>query len=508
MLWPYAIIDTILPGIDSITGENSFISDSYFSNFKTGNITNVEVSRSPVEALITKDDQFVFTRCFLGNTIEILKIPNGEVVKSLVIPNPKHFVFNNDSTKLYIASFTDYMFPPDPPADDCGMIGVPASGFTFLTMIDIISQEIFRIDTISMNSITKILLPSNDSVVYLIGNNVVEYNLNTKLISRQWDLAQQIRRCKIDNKSKQIFLTTISSSESDSLNVIHIETGNISTIPYYNNGEETYANFIGLDTASNRIFIQGKANPPEVLVYNTLSLSQITTIYDANLYFDCFSICPNIGSIFIGGPYPEYNIVELDYYTLDKKNDLPSPQTNKLKSLIYNDVLKRLYSFKLGGYENSIDFIYPPQKLDVIEYDINSDETFYYETTDSTYGCSYPRTIAITNNGDYVIATNSPENTVSIIKLSPESENEVKINKSIYIYPNPTSSTTKIKLNKVFDSDYMIELYDIYGKILMQQPKSKSEIIFTIDLTRYPKGQYFINIMSSEQSGIFKILKI
>lgn len=513
--WPQFGIETLSPDLkstinyNSITPEKSSTYNLHNKNWGNGNITNVGVARSPREVLITKDDQFAFIRCFLGNTIEILKIPNGEIVKSLKIPTPKHFVFNNDSTRLYIASFTDYMYPPDPPADDCGIIGVPSSGFTFLTFLDISSQEISRIDTISMNSITKILKPANDSIIYIVGNhvNIVEYNLNKRLVSREWVLAKKIRRCKIDNKSNRIFLTLTGSIESDSLNIIDIESGDIYTIPYYNNGEDAKARFIGLDTTSNRVFIQGKLNPSEILVFSTITLTQISTIYNVSFFEDCFIACPNLGSIFIGGDYP-ISTVELDYFTLEEKNNLPSPETDRWKTTIYNNELNRLYSFKYGGLENSINLINPHQKLDVIEYDINTGETFCYETTDSTYGCSYPRTIAVTNNGDYVIATNSPENTVSIIKLSPENVNTIVKNESIDIYPNPTSSSININLNKEFDSGFIIELYNIYGNILMQQSKSKSGNKFIIDLSKYPKGQYFIHIKSNEQSGIFKILKI
>lgn len=510
--WPQFEFDTISSDINTINidariPEKSSTYDLHCKNWGTGNITNIQVSRNPEEVLINKDDQYAYIRCFLSNTIEILKIPSGEILNSLKIPTPNHFLFNNDTTQLFVASFTDYMIPPDPPSDDCAIIGVPASGITFLTMIDISSQEISRIDTISINSITKILLPSNDSVVYLVGSNVVEYNLNKKLISRHWDLTQQIRRCKIDNKNKQIFITTISSVESDSLNVIDIETGDINRIPYYNNGEEAFARLIGLDTTSNRIFIQGKLNPSEILVFNTITLTQISTIYNVTLFEDCFIACPSLGSIFIGGDSPN-STVELDYFTLYKKNDLPSPETDRWKTIVYNDVMNRLYSFKYGGLENSINLINPHQKLDVIEYNINSGETFLYETTDSTYGCSYPRTLAITRNGNYVISTNSPENTVSIIELSPESDSEVEINKSIDIYPNPALTFIKIKLNKEFDSDYLIELYNIYGNLQMQQSKSKSESNFTIDLTKFPIGQYFIHFKSIAQSRTFKIIKM
>ncbi len=335
----------------------------------------------------------------------------------------------------------------------------------------------------------------------------MEYNLNKRHISRQWGISQQIRRSKIDNKNNQIFLTTINSVVRDSLNVLDIETGILNKLPYYINEDDGFAGFIGLDTVSNRVFIQGKLNPSEVLVYNTATLTQIGTIYNVSLFEDCFVVCPDLGSIFIGGD-PPANAVELDYYSLEKKNDLPFPETSRWKNIVYNDVLKRLYSFKLGGYESSLHYIYPPEKLDLIEYDISTGETFHYETTDSIYSCSYTRTLATTKKGKYVLATNSPENTISIVEISPENVNTVVKSESIDIYPNPTSSSININLNKEFDSDFIVELYNIYGSLLMQQSRFQFENNFTIDLTKFPKGQYFIHFTSIAKSGTFKIIKI
>lgn len=472
-----------------------------------GNVRNILVSRNPEQLIITEDDQYAFIRCRLSNTIEVLKIPSGEIIKSFKIPHPSHFVLNKNETQLFVTSFTDYMIPPDPPSEDCGIIGVPGSGFSFLTIIDIKLLEIIRKDTISMGFIKKILQPANDSLLYLVGKNVVEYNLKNRIISRQWELSQQIRRTEIDNKTKQIFITTtVSSTESDSLNVIDLVSGDIKMIPYYTDGQESYASFIGLDTSSNRIFIQGRINPPEVLVYNTISLTQLGIIYNASLFEDCFLACPDLGSIFFGGDWP-YNTIEVDYNTLIQKNELPSPATDHWKTVVYNKVLQRLYSFKYGGLENSI-FLFPPNKLDVIEFDINTGKTFLFETTDSTYKCSYSRTLAITKDGAIILSTNSPENTVSIIELSQASTNESNINNSIQIYPNPTISKINIAFTKELGSDVMIELYNIYGALLMQVQKSKSEMSFSVDLTKYPKGHYIVRIISGNQSLAKKIIKI
>ncbi len=70
--WPQFGIDTLSPDFKTTVNYN-LISPEKSSTYNlhnkyrgNGNITNVGVSRSPVEVLITKDDQFAFIRCFLG----------------------------------------------------------------------------------------------------------------------------------------------------------------------------------------------------------------------------------------------------------------------------------------------------------------------------------------------------------------------------------------------------------------------------------------------------------
>lgn len=472
------------------------------------NVRNIPVSRNPEQVILTKDDQFAYIRCFLSNTIEILKIPTGEIVDSLSIPSPQYISLSNDGTKLFIASFTDYMFPPDPPVDDCGLIEVPGSGKSFVTTVDIFTHEIINIDTITILFIRKILQPLNDSIIYLVGDDIVESNLFNSLISRRWIATQQIRNCEIDNKNQRIFLTTVSSSEIDSLNVIELKNGSILSVPYYTNSETDAADYIGIDTLSNRIFIQGKIQPYlEVIVFDAISLNQLNPIYNASLIEHCFLVCPSLGSIFIGGGFP-YNTIELDYFTLNRKNELPSPHTKHWKTIIYNDVNNRLYSFQYGATENSLALINPPQNLDIMEYDIKTGETIKYETTEFKYGCSSLRTLVMTKNGNHLIATNSPDNSVSILDLFHESIEE-SIGANLFeIYPNPTTAIIQISLKNELDSDFNIEIYNIFGELLQHFTKTKSETYFTIDLTNFAKGQYYIHINSSNQSYFRKAIKI
>jgi len=181
-------------------------------NYKSDNVRNIQVSRNPQQVLITKDDQYAYIRCFLSNTIEVIKISAWKIVKSFTVPSPHFCSLSNDGTKLFIASFTDSLFPPDPPEDDCSQFLIPLSGLSLLTIIDIASQEISKPDTIKTSFIRKILNSSNDSLIYFVGEEVVEYNLTSSTIFRRWQSSNYIFQSEIDNKNHKIFLTTIDST--------------------------------------------------------------------------------------------------------------------------------------------------------------------------------------------------------------------------------------------------------------------------------------------------------
>lgn len=526
--WPQIELDTVSVEPKTVdakmqinASEHSLTSDTFsrskihdnqvsHGNSSVINIKNIQVHRNPEQVLITKNDQYACVRCFLSNTIEIIKISTAEILRSFFIPSPQYISISHDGTKLIVASLSSEPFPDDPPIDDCSIFCIGLNGKTLLTTIDLTSLEIFKTDTIKTLSIQRLLQSSTDSIIYLQGREVIEFDLANSAIIRSWPFAQQIWHSDIDNKNKRIFLTTINASGEFRLKVIDLLTGDtLSAIPYYSNGETAIATYIGMDTLSNRIFVQGKLQPlySEILVFDAISLNQLPPIDSANMMLDCFLLCPTLGSIFMGAGFPE-NTMEVDYLTLERKKILPLPSYSEWHTLLLNNDKTRIFSFQYGSSEDALSYINPSQFLDVSEYDIKTGTLSQYNVTDQKYGCSYTRTLAATKDGRYIVATNSPANTISILELSHVGITEITISNVFEVHPNPTSGVITISLKMQFDSDYNIEIYNILGVLLHKISKTKSETNFTIDITKYPKGQYFLRINSLNQSYLRKVVKV
>lgn len=490
---------------------SSMKSDTRYFQIDSGgiNLRNIQVHRSPQQVLITKDDQYACVRCFLSNTIEVIRISTGEIVRSFVIPSPHYFSLSHDGTKLIVASLTSEPFPDNPPMDDCSSFIIGLNGKSILTTIDIASLEIFKTDTINTQVISRLIQSLNDSIIYLQGKEVIEYNLASSSVIRRWPFTQQIWHSDIDNKNRRIFLTTIDSAHQMRLKAIDLSSGEILTAPpYYTTGEWAVATYLGIDTLSNRIFVQGKYQPyAEILVFDAISLNQLTPVDSAFMNLDCFLICPESGSIYTGAAYPN-NTIELDYQTLKRKSTLPLPIYTHWHTLLLNNDKTRIYSFQYGSSEDALSFINPPQYLDLTEYDIKTGNFSQYKLTDQKYGCSYTRTLAITQDGRYILATNSPENTVSIFELPQVGVSETPISNLLNCYPNPTTGLVTVSLNKASDSDYNVQIYNDLGVLLLQITKAKSETNFTIDISEYPTGQFFVHINSDNQSYIGKVTKV
>jgi hypothetical protein len=472
-------------------------------------LRNIQVHRNPEQVVITKDDKYAFIRCFLSNTVEIINISSGEIVKSISIPTPHHLILTNDGTKIIVASLTDKPFPANPPTDDCSQLLIGLDSTSILTTIDISKREVVKTDTIKTLCINRLLQSNADSTIYLQGKEVIEYNLRTSSIRRRWPFSQQIWSSIIDNKNKRIFLTTISSSGEQRLKAIDLLTGDtLSALPYYTNGEGAGATYIGMDTLSNRIFVQGKTQPySEILIFDAISLNQLPPVDSANMLLDSFLACPSLGSIFVGAGFPE-NIVELNYLTLERKRTLPLPLYSRWYTLLLNNEKSRIFSFQYGASEDMLSFINPPQYLDITEYDITTGSFSQYKVTDQKYGCSYIRTLAATKDGRYIIATNSPANTISILDLQYAGIDEINNTQVFEIHPNPSSGVVSVSLRKILNSDYSVELYNIMGLLLFKTFKDQSQKTFNVDLSNYVSGQYLLIIKSNDQSYICKLAKI
>ncbi|WOD43591.1 T9SS type A sorting domain-containing protein [Hwangdonia lutea] len=111
----------------------------------------------------------------------------------------------------------------------------------------------------------------------------------------------------------------------------------------------------------------------------------------------------------------------------------------------------------------------------------------------------------ITGKADIYFDFNSPiiTNTISTeIVNNTLNVSENKLVDSFKIYPNPTNDKiyTSTKLGINIEN---IKIYSVAGKLLFEKNKESKEI----DLKSFPKGMYFINIISDRGSVTKKIIK-
>ena len=82
-----------------------------------------------------------------------------------------------------------------------------------------------------------------------------------------------------------------------------------------------------------------------------------------------------------------------------------------------------------------------------------------------------------------------------------------KIDRSdIRIYPNPTKGILKIEITPIEEGNpIQIQLYDISGKILVNEPNAAP---FTeLNISDKPAGTYILNIFSDNRTTQWKIIK-
>ena len=78
---------------------------------------------------------------------------------------------------------------------------------------------------------------------------------------------------------------------------------------------------------------------------------------------------------------------------------------------------------------------------------------------------------------------------------------------TLSIFPNPTYSTTTVQLRSKNSeiSIISIQLFDILGRELLLQQVGRQS--YSIDLSSYPKGIYFISVRDTDRSYYQKIIK-
>lgn len=463
----------------------------------TALINNVKVSRNPEQVLITKDDKYAFVRCFLGNTVELIDIKEGKLIKSFSIPSPQDIALSNDEKKLFVASLTKTPQISSSVQDVCATTVFYPSNSVF-TIIDIERQVIEKTMTIEMETIRQIMNSSDNNIVFLSeSKGIIELNTKDGSVSRKWIFndRRQVNTAKIDLNNNQIFI----SDYTDSLKVLDLNNGQFLSKPFYTDGTTGISSsYIGMDAVSNRVFYAGKN---EILVFNASSLELITKVKCDFSLLNVLPI-PDKNIIYVSGF--GYTALELDYKTLSINRTLEQ----KMYSMVYNSEKNKIYCLKEGtpfGWLSSS----PPFYLDITEYDRNTNKFTQYTTTNHEYSCCFGRSLAMTSNGNIIIATNSPENTISILNSSiptilttnPDS------NPNLDISPNPTSDLLKVSINDVLSSNYSVELSDINGRTLQCEKKDKNDCKFYINMSHYINGIYILTFTNESWHYKTKVIK-
>jgi hypothetical protein len=112
----------------------------------------------------------------------------------------------------------------------------------------------------------------------------------------------------------------------------------------------------------------------------------------------------------------------------------------------------------------------------------------------------------------------SKESIVNVLKNTMESNGLVESNQitlsfekdfsenSISVFPNPTNNTVTIQLNSKNEEATLshIKLYDIFGRVMITTAANANSHV--LDVSKYPKGVYFIEITDKNTSYYQKII--
>lgn len=114
-------------------------------------------------------------------------------------------------------------------------------------------------------------------------------------------------------------------------------------------------------------------------------------------------------------------------------------------------------------------------------------------------------TAEITANSKYILTITTPNGCIAKdtvkVTYSPCTEVESEILHSAIIYPNPASNILSIK--NIKSTNALIMIYDIEGKLVLNQPISSSKI----DISNLSKGIYTVKIIDRLNVFINKLIK-
>ncbi len=132
---------------------------------------------------------------------------------------------------------------------------------------------------------------------------------------------------------------------------------------------------------------------------------------------------------------------------------------------------------------------------------------YWHDTLGTTYSAFPTTTICFDSIGSYYIclgvidANGCDDDTCMAINVvAPSGINNLLLNKSLSIYPNPTTSTLTIQ-----NASGLYHLSDITGKTLLSGLASGET--FTLDISALSSGVYFLTLSEGGQQVVRKVIK-
>ena len=94
-----------------------------------------------------------------------------------------------------------------------------------------------------------------------------------------------------------------------------------------------------------------------------------------------------------------------------------------------------------------------------------------------------------------------------VCDLLTSAKDELSNTNKIVLFPNPTKDLVNISLDKPFEGDFKIEVYNNIGLLIQSKNISLWNNTTQIDLSGYVPGIYLIKIGTKNNSFVGKILK-
>jgi len=113
------------------------------------------------------------------------------------------------------------------------------------------------------------------------------------------------------------------------------------------------------------------------------------------------------------------------------------------------------------------------------------------------------QTISGNSKGEYMIVQGFQQNHwAKIVAESP-----LKNDLTVTTYPNPFVSQVNFQFSKVSKDEMTVTVFDVSGRLIIQQAKNLEGGILTIDLARLPNAVYLVRLNNNEINYYTKITK-